>query len=253
MSPPQRSVSPAPTARVPAPNPPSRDLERSGSLPLSALSHPTRAATDDSSSSLKGGDSLPRIPLRRSITEDYLIEDVPPTQDNAEDDEQPRKNEQQPSKPDEAKKAACEKNRKSPTSVRSIEESRLDKKPAAEKSPPSSSDECTADTKLTEKDSKDSSLCSLDESSLLEKKVLTEKNSSTELTAVSNTEVEVEAVEADEQVDDEKREKKQGRLKKMMSNSFKSIGKGSSFRHSFKALGKTMRRKDEVITGTKYP
>jgi hypothetical protein len=63
-------------------------------------------------------------------------------------------------------------------------------------------------------------------------------------------------VGADEQVDGEKKEKKQGRLKKM-SNSFKCIGKGSSFRHSFKAIGKTAsklkkRRKDEA-TGTKSP
>jgi hypothetical protein len=267
ISPPERSVSPAPAASVPAPTPPSRDLERSGSLPFSALTRPTKAtrdgssssiiakgSLDGSSSSLKGGDSLPRIPWRRSATES-LIEDAPLTQDNSEEDGQLRKFEQQqqPSKPDEAKKAACEKNRKSPTSVRSIEESRLYNKSAAEKSPPASSDECTADTKLTEKDSKNSSLCSQDESSLREKKELTQKTSSTEFTSASNTE---EEVGADEQVDGEKKEKKQGRLKKM-SNSFKSIGKGSSFRHSFKAIGKTAsklkkRRKDEA-TGTKSP
>jgi hypothetical protein len=90
---------------------------------------------------------------------------------------------------------------------------------------------------------------------LPEKKELTEKTSSTEFTATSNTEVEVDA---DEQLDGEKKEKRRGRLKKMMSSSFKSIRKGSSFRHSFKALGHTasklqqMRRKDEA-TGTKSP
>ena len=252
INPPQKSVSLALAASVPAANPPSQDLERSGSLLFSALS--TR---DGSSSSLRSGDSLPIKPLRRKNSEDF-VDDVPPTQDNSEGDEQPRKDEQQqqPSKPDKAKEASRGKNRKSPNSVRSIEESRLDKKSVAEKSasekstaeksPPTISDECTADTKLTERDSKDSSLCSLYESPLSEKKEFSKQTSSTKLISL---EVEVDAYE---QVDGEITEKRSGRLKKMMSNSFKSIGKGSGFRQSFKALGKTasklkqMGRKDEA-------
>ena len=194
----------APKCPARRPSSPTRTpLERSGSLPLSNLARSSSPVQEGSSSSLRGGDSLPRLPRRTSTIED--------SQKPSDNDESAAKELQDPieSKDVTESKDVAESNqtsdsknekppfgnRKSPTSVRSIEQ--------------------TIPTKGANPGSSNAG------------------NSSAEETASSATEAEEEDAGGD------KEEKKRGGLKKLMSNSFKSIGRASSFRNSFRMLGKT--------------
>lgn len=209
-----------------------KPVERTGSLPLTVLSRPpaARPGLEDSSSSLKGGDSLPRIPRRTSYGDGSEIgaaaDSAVAQIENEEKSEEGNasnitvKGEIRNARPsaDSNVKLSADSN------VKKSADLPVDVKSCADPNVNSSTD--PADTAKTDfkKRKSPTSVSSLEDA----------KQSSTESTVASSSEVET----ADEK-EDTKDPEKRGGLKSLIRNSFRSNGKTLSFRGSFGGMQRT--------------